>query len=96
MCKSRIFNEILKAVSEETEVPADCILSKSSRTDVVDARWIVVFLLYKSGVYPIHIAEFLRITPRYVQYIISKFEERISSRHIMCINYETIKTFFKI
>lgn len=96
MCKSRIFNEILKAVSEETEVPADCILSKSSRADVVDARWIVAILLYKLGIYPIHIAEFLRITPRYVQYIIYRFEERISSRHIMGINYETVKTFLKI
>lgn len=45
MCKSRIFNEILKAVSEETEVPADCILSNKKDEDTVDARYILVHLL---------------------------------------------------
>lgn len=79
---------VLMIVAEETEVTADKIVSRCSNSEVVDARWICVKLLSAYGYYSSRIAELLHITPRYVQYIITDFEDRLSVGEIMRINYE--------
>lgn len=43
MCKSEIFAKILRLVSEETEISTSDILSGSKETDVVDARYLLVY-----------------------------------------------------
>lgn len=91
MCKSRIFNEILKAVSEETEVLADCILSNKKDEDTVDARYILVHLLSKSGISHASIAKFINKDIRTVNNIITGFEARMKSRKMFGINSEQIK-----
>ncbi len=85
-----LVNSVVSAVADITEIPCELILSKCSRTEVVDARWMVVYLLHKSGVYTMRIAERMRITPRYVQYIITDFEDRIAVSRPMRTNYEKI------
>lgn len=91
MCKSRIFNEILKAVSEETEVPADRILSNKKDEDTVDARYILVHLLNKSGISHVSIAKFINKDIRTVNNIVTGFDARMRSRKMFGINLEQIK-----
>lgn len=81
---------VLSAVAEETEIPDNVIMSKCSRAEVVDARWLVVMLLYKACIYPSRIAELVGITPRYVHYIITDFNDRIAYNPPLRINYERI------
>lgn len=91
MSKTReIVSAVLTAVSEETEIPCKTILSRCSSADVVDARWLAVMLLHKSGVYAVRIADHLNITPRYVQYIITDFGDRIAVNKALRNNYEKI------
>lgn len=91
MCKSRIFNEILQIVSEETEVPSDCILSNKKDEDTVDARYILVYFLSKNGISHASIAKFINKDIRTVNNIITGFEARMRSRKMFGINLEQIK-----
>ena len=56
MCKSEIFATIIKIVSMETEVSESLILSDCKSTDTVDARYLLVYFLSQSGLYPPSIA----------------------------------------
>lgn len=85
-----LMNRVLSAVAEATDIPCETILSRCSSADVVDAHWLSAMLLHKSGIYAMRIAEYLRITPRYVQYIITDFEDRMAVNKPMRTNYEKI------
>ena len=52
MCKADIFNEIIQIVSRETEIAPKVILSGSKEAEVVDARYLLVYFLFKEGFYP--------------------------------------------
>ena len=47
MCKEDIFNEIIQVVSRETEISPRIILSGSKETEVVDARYLLVYFLLR-------------------------------------------------
>lgn len=89
MSKSReILTRVVEIVAYETDIPSERIMSRRSDMETVDARWICVKLLNILGYYPSRIAELMHITPRYVQYILSDFEDRLSVCGMMRINYE--------
>lgn len=91
MCKSRIFNEILRAVSDETEVSEDRILSNRKDEETVDARYILVHFLDKSGISHSSIAKFINKDIRTVNNIITGFDARMRSRKMFGINLEQIR-----
>lgn len=80
--------KVLNVVATEYEVKIEKILEKCSEAEVVDARWICVKLMRNLGFYPSRIGELLRITPRYVQYILTDFDDRLATSAEMRINYE--------
>ena len=47
--KTIIFNSILDAVSQVTEIPKESILSRSKQPDVVEARSLLFHYLYAEG-----------------------------------------------
>ena len=91
MCKSEIFAKIINIVSKETEVSVDQILSSDKNMETVDARYLLVSLLFESGMYPSQIAAHIHKTKRAVNYMISNFHERIESGKMMRIYWDNIK-----
>lgn len=85
-----ILTEVLEVVSSETDVSVSKIMSRCSETEVVDARWICVKILFEKF-YSSKIAELMGITPRYVQYILTDFEDRIAMSRFMRNNYERVR-----
>lgn len=85
-----VLTGVLEAVSAETDVAVSKIMSRCSEAETVDARWICVKLLSDHGYYPMRIAELIGITPRYVQYILTDFEDRMVLNRIMRKNYERV------
>lgn len=80
MRKSEIFAAILSDVSSEAEIYSDRILLSSERKEeVVDARYLVIFLLLGNGFYPAMIAERMGMTQRAVRSAISGFEARLAN-----------------
>lgn len=88
--KSELINIVLSIVENETEVNISEILGRSRNTEAVDARHLAVATLHKQGMYVSAIAETMGITPRYVQYIITNFEDRICGNVTLGNKYEII------
>ncbi len=84
---TRVLASVLEVVSAEADVPVSKIMSRCSEAETVDARWLCVKLLNDEGYYPGRIAELMSITPRYVQYILTEFDDRIFLNKVMRINY---------
>ena len=51
------FESIINAVADATDLRPCQILCKKRFKEIVDARWIVVYLLREKGIYPTRIAE---------------------------------------
>lgn len=51
MCKSEIFAKIIALVSKGTEIPTELIVSDNRVTEIVNARYILVYILYEKGFY---------------------------------------------
>lgn len=83
-----MLSAVLEVVTYETDVEVSKILSRCSEAEVVDARWVCVKLLSEQGYYPSKIAELMQITPRYVQYILTDFGDRIATCRYTRNNYE--------
>lgn len=79
MKKSEIFAAILSDVSSEVEIDSDRILSSERKEEVVDARYLVIFLLLGNGFYPAMIAERMGLSARAVRSAISGFEARLAN-----------------
>lgn len=77
MKKSEIFASVLADVSAETEIGSDRILSESKLEEVVDARYLVIYLLSRNGFYPRMIAERMRMSQRAVRKAQAGFEARL-------------------
>lgn len=79
MRKSEIFAGILADVSSEAEIDSDRILSSERKEEVVDARYLVIFLLHGNGFYPAMIAERMGLSARAVRSAMSGFEARLAN-----------------
>lgn len=71
MCKSEIFAKIIALVSKGTEIPTELIVSDNRVTEIVNARYILVYILYEKGFYPSQISSLIHKTKRSVNYMIS-------------------------
>lgn len=91
MCKSEIFAEIITLVSKETEIPSELITGASRVTEIVNARYILVYLLCEKGFYPSQISSLIHKTKRSVNYIISNFQVRLKSEKMMRNYLENIR-----
>lgn len=83
-----LFARILKIVSEVTEVPPGTIVSKDKHEETVDARYLLVYLLYRHGLYPSAIARYTELSVRTVNTIASAFTQRLESRRMLAVNLE--------
>ena len=90
MRKSEIFAGILADVSLEAEIDSDRILSDSRVEEVVDARYLVIFLLLANGFYPVMIAERMNMSQRAVRSAISSFESRLANSAGLRLIFERV------
>ena len=86
-----IFARTLEVVSETTDVPPELILSKDRHEEVVDARCLLVYLLYKQGMYPACISRRIGMCIRGVNYCISKFSDRLRCRNYLRTIFEATR-----
>ena len=92
MYKMQIFQDALAAVVEETGIESRQILSGAKEEEVVDARSILIEVMYECGLYPVQISVFTGICPRSVNRFLAGFYGRCAIRTLMRINYDNVKT----
>lgn len=77
MCKSDVYFFILNAVEAETEVARERILSSERTAEVVEARCLFFYFLWKAGFSPTMIAEKSRHTRQSISAHISNYDYRL-------------------
>lgn len=91
MRKTEIFENVLNAVSQTTEIGKKEILSDSRDEEVVDARSILVHLLIEIGFYPGQVATHINKTPAGVRYLQINFTSRMKSSKLLASNFKVIR-----
>lgn len=77
--QSDFFYKVVEVVSSVTEVPECDILSCCRKVEVVDARSIVIYILYSRKYYVSSIARLLGMTRAGVRYALSMFDTRLTN-----------------
>ena len=91
MHKIKIYQDVLKAVVEETELEPDQILSNCKQEEVIDARALLIFVMNECGLYPVQISKLTGIDSRRITNFLLNFKGRMEGRKILRINYENVK-----
>lgn len=91
MSKSDIFNDILRKVSEETEISCPQILSRRKDMETVDARYLLVHFLSETGFSPSYIAAKIGVRERTVTHILTNFDVRLSTQKMLRIQCENMR-----
>lgn len=91
MIPKEIFDFYVDAVVAACDVTKEKLLSNCRVEDVVDARYILIQMLYEAGAYPSMIASAIGVTSRAVLYAIDKFECRVETKKWLRSNYEKVK-----
>ena len=77
MEKSEYYGKVIKVVTELMDVDEADILGCSRKTDVVDARWLVICLLRESGWSTHTIADTIGHPERTVNHALASIDDRI-------------------
>lgn len=91
MYKMQIYLDTLSAVAEETELEIAKIISGCKEEEAIDARAILIKLLFEQGLYPIQISKFSGICQRSVNRFLLDFSDRISTRIMMRLYYDNLR-----
>lgn len=76
MCKTDLCEQIIALVSKETEIAVSDIMSHDKRPDVVDARYLAVYLMLEKNIPAYRVASFMGMTERNVYHVKERFEDR--------------------
>ena len=78
MGKVEDFSKVIKVVTELTDVSEQDILGKSRAQEVVDARWMALYLMRQKGYTTAEIVEVSHFPERTINHAIHRFPYRIS------------------
>ena len=85
--------DVVNAVAEATDLKPCQILCRRRFQETIDAKWIAVYLLREMGYYPPRIAEWMGMTTRNVNLIISEMNLRMSEKKQLRSNLELARKY---
>jgi len=80
MCKSKIYNDVLDAVVDETGVSSSEILSHGKHPEAVEARCLLFYYLREVGFLPSQIARMTGQSRQCVTALLNSFDDRLDYR----------------
>ena len=90
---NRDLEQIVKAVAEAMDLSPCQILCKRRFKETIDARWLAVYLLNEKGYYSTRIAEWMNMTTRNVNLILSSIGLRLSTEKKLRSNLESARKY---
>ena len=78
MKKAELFRYALNLVSDLLDISPDRILSKCRKTELVDARYLIVHILHAKGLYADEIASMMKCSPNNIRCIFTNMSYRIT------------------
>lgn len=91
MKRTKLFDYVLQAVANETEVDASFIVSNKRASEIVDSRMMLVMLLYDIGFGGGYIANKLHRTEKGIKYLAEMAIWRLKQNKLFRRSYEEIK-----
>ena len=91
MKRADVMRRLLQEISEAMELDEEDILSNGKSESIVDARHLLIVLLFEYGFYPKSISQLIGCSKRNVNVVLASFFERCKSRKMLRINYEIIR-----
>lgn len=91
MCKSIFYSHILAAVEKETEVSRERILSREKESDVVEARGLLFYYLFRNGFSYVQISRLTGLTRQCVAASISRFPTKDNRSNFLTIIMQQIE-----
>ena len=85
--------KIINAVADATDLRPCQILCRRRFKETIDASWIAVYLLSEKGYYSTRIAEWMGMTTRNVNLILSSISLRLSTEKKLRSNLESAKKY---
>lgn len=76
MYKREFCEQIIALVAKTTDLPVSDIMSHTRRPEIVDARYLAVYVMLKKGVKVNRIAQFMSMTERNVYHVLERFDDR--------------------
>ena len=76
MCKRELCEQIIALVAKVTDLTVDDIISHSRHPEIVDARYLAVFIMLKKGIQVNRVAMFMSMTERNVYHVLERFDDR--------------------
>lgn len=77
MDRLEYFSKVMKVVTELTEVSEQDVLGRSREYEVVDARWIIIYLMKERGYTTKQIASLLKHPIRTINHALNSFSIRV-------------------
>lgn len=82
---------IINLVSQYFGIDRDVINASNKQAEIVDARHVVIYLLFRQGFYPKQIANILSLSPRAICHAITSFPRRLESNKMLKNIYMAIE-----
>lgn len=95
MNNQETFHKLIQLISQTISIPTNTIMSSSKHCEVIDARYMLVNLLHKNGLYPSQIAELLQQTPTNVRRMINLYDIRLSTNKQFAYNAKNVQKAFE-
>ena len=76
MCKREFCEQIVALVAKITDLTVVDIMSHTRRPEIVDARYLAVYVMLKKGIQVNRVAEFMTMTERNVYHVLERFDDR--------------------
>lgn len=76
--KTKIYNKVLSAVAEVTEIEPASITSHSKQAEIVEARSLLIYYLYREGLSYLQIADLSGFTRQCIEAQVRRFPDKDS------------------
>ena len=87
MCKRELCEQIIALVAYESDLTVDEIKSRSRRPEIVDARYLAIYIMLEKNVQINRVAEFMSMTERNIYHVKVRFDDRKRYGDPMIENY---------
>lgn len=92
MTNEQIYINALNIVSEVMSIPEEMICSHRRYAELVDARYMIAYILSCNGLYVSEIARIMNVTEKHARHMCNTLYDRVKSNHYFSVRFNKIKT----
>lgn len=92
MANEQIYTNALTIVSDVMSIPTDMICSQRRYAELVDARYMIAYILSYNGLYTSEIARIMHVTEKHARHMCNSLRDRLRSNHYFAVRFNKVKT----